>query len=136
MSLRQAAWLGLRVLTGVLSASVSLHAVYSAVAVDFRFNPVLTFLYCFLPGLSFFVFLFVRSPRTETMTQIAIFVGYVAAASLLGWRNCSADGYCTSVASVVLSVLGSRPVLASLSVATLTLLAWPSAATHKRAASA
>lgn len=135
MSLRQAAWLGIRVLTGLLSAGVSLHAVYSAIAVDFRFNPVLTFLYCLLPGISFFVFLFVRSPRTETMTQIAIFVGYVAAASLLGWRNCSAYGYCTSVTSAVLSVLGSRPVLASLAVAALTLLAWPSVAMRKGAAS-
>ncbi len=136
MSLRQAAWLGIRVLTGVLSASVTLHAVYSTIAVDFRFNPVLTLLYCLFPGLSFFVFLFVRSPRTETMTQIAVFVGYVASASILGWRNCSAYGYCTGIGSTVLTVLGSKPVLVSLVVAALTLLAWPLATLRKRAATA
>ncbi len=123
MNLRHVAWLVIKVLAALLSAAVSLHAVYSAIAVDFRFNPVLTFLYCLFPALSFFVFLFVRSARAEAATQIALFVGYLVTSSMLSWRNCSAYGYCTTVGATVLTLLRSKPILASLGVAVLTLLA-------------
>ncbi|MGB6193569.1 MAG: hypothetical protein WBF42_13965 [Terracidiphilus sp.] len=123
MNLRHVAWLLIKVLAAVLSAAVSLHAIYSAIAVDFRFDPMLTILYCLFPGLSFFVFLFVRSVRAEAATQIALFIGYAVTSSMLSWRNCSAYGYCTTAGATVLTVLRSKPMLASLGVALLTLLA-------------
>lgn len=123
MNLRHVAWLSIKVVAAVLSAAVSLHAAYSAIAVDFRFDPMLTALYCLFPGLSFFVFLFVRSARAEAAAQAALFLGYLVTASMLGWRNCSAYGYCSTAGATVLSVLQSKPMLASLGVAVLTLLA-------------
>ncbi len=136
MNLRKAIWLAARVLAGVLSAAVSLYAIYGAITVDMRFDPVLTFLYCLFPGLSFVVFLFMRSTRAATLTQIALFLGYLVTASMLGWRNCSAYGYCTTATATVLTMLRFRPVLASLGVAVLTLLASTLAAPRSRTARA
>lgn len=124
MNQRHVAWIVTRVLTGVLSAAVSLHAVYAVIAVDFRFNPVLTWLYCLFPGLSLLAFLFIRSVRAEALAQIVLFFGYVATASMLGWRNCSADGYCTTLSDTVWTVLQSKPVIALFVVVALSFIAW------------
>jgi hypothetical protein len=133
MNLRQAGWLVIKVVAGVLSASVSLHAIYAAIAVDFRFNPVLTLLYCLFPGLSFLVFLFVRSARTEAFMQTALFLGYLVTASMLGWRNCSAYGYCASVTSVIAAQLQSKTIAVSLAVASLSIVAWLIGSTRQSA---
>lgn len=124
MNQRHVAWIVTRVLTGLLSAAVSLHAVYEVTAVDFRFNPVVTWLYCLFPGVCLLAFLFIRSVRAEGLTQVVLFLGYIATASILGWRNCSADGYCTTVTDTVWTVLQSKPALALLAVALLSLIAW------------
>ncbi len=122
MNLRGIARLVLRTVAGVLAAAVSLYAIYSAIAVDFRFNPVLTFLYCLLPGLSFLVFLFVRRARREAVLQAALFIGYWVCASMLSWRTCSAYGYCISTVDTALGVLKARPALAFLAVVLLSLI--------------
>lgn len=134
MKLQHAGWLVIKVLAGVLSAIVSLHALYAAIVVDFRFNPVLTVLYCLFPALSFPVYLLVRSARAEALTQIVLFVGFLVTASMLGWRNCSAMGYCTTVSATVFTVLRFKFVLASLGVAAFTFVAWLIAEPRNRAA--
>jgi len=119
MKIRDVAWLGAKTVTGLLSAFVSLHAISSARTVDFRANPVLTVLYCVFSGLSFLVFLFVRSPRLEGGLQTILALGYLTTFSMLNWRTCAELGYCGAIASTVLETLKTRPVAAAFGVAIL-----------------
>jgi hypothetical protein len=134
MKIHQAAWLAIKVLAAVLSAIVSVHALYSATRVDLRIDVVVTSLYCLFPALSFVVFLFVRSARAEVVAQIILFLGYLVTASMLAWRNCSAIGYCTTVSATVTTVFRSSFILASFGVAVLTLIAWVLGDSRKRTA--
>ena len=112
MTLRNGAWLALMATGGVLSAGVSLYAVYAAYATDFRPNPVLTTAYCILPALCFPTFILVRRAR-RAATLLAIgALCFLAAYSALNWRTCAELGYCGSIATTVLVTLKTRIVLA------------------------
>jgi hypothetical protein len=123
MNPRSLAALAVKTLAALLSASVTLHAVYAAWAVDLRANPILTSLYCIFPGLSFLVFLFVRLPRPEAIIQAILAFGYLITASMLNWRTCAELGYCGTSASTVLETLRTKPILASFAVAILSFIA-------------
>ena len=123
MKIRDYAGLGTKTLAGLFSAYVTLHGIYSALRVDLRANPLLTILYCVFPGLSFFVFLFVRPPRPEAVMQTLLAVGYLITASMLDWRTCAELGYCGTVSSTVLETLRTKPVLAAFAVAILSVAA-------------
>ena len=119
MKSRNFAGLCIAALAGLLSAFVSLHAAYSAYAMDWRASPVLTALYCIFPGLCFPLFLFMRSPRLQAAAQAALALGYLTTFSMLSWRTCSELGYCGSVTATVMTVLKARPSLAILAVVAL-----------------
>lgn len=106
-------WLGLRVAVGVCSAFVTLHGLYGVYGLDFRRDTLVSVLYCLLPFLSFFVFLFVKAPKLEVLLHAIIAVGYLTTYSMLDWRTCDALGYCTTVAATVLQTLCTKAVLAS-----------------------
>jgi hypothetical protein len=119
MKIQEVGRLATRTAVGFLSAYVSLHALYSAYGVDFRANPLLTFLYCALPGLSFPAFFFVRTPRLESGLQAVLALGYLTTFSMLNWRTCAELGYCGSVTATVLETLRASPVSAAFSVVIL-----------------
>jgi hypothetical protein len=123
MNLRSLVALAVKTLAALLSASVTLHAIYAAWAVDLRANPILTSLYCIFPGLSFLVFLFVRLPRPEAIAQTILAFGYLTTASMLNWRTCAELGYCSTVASTVLETLKTKPILALFAVAIFSFIA-------------
>lgn len=103
----------LRLALGVCSAFVTLHGLYSATRVDFRFDTTVSVLYCVLPSLSAFVYLFVRGKKAATLLYALIALGYLTTYSMLSWRTCDSVGYCTSAAATVLETLRTKPVLAS-----------------------
>jgi hypothetical protein len=109
--------LGVKVVTGLLSISVTLHAISVFWAIDLRANPFVTYLYCLFPGLTFFVFLLVRPLRTKAALLWLLAVGYLLTASILNWRTCAELGYCGTVASTVIETLRTKPVLAAFAVA-------------------
>ena len=114
--------LGIKILTGLLSISVMLHALETAWAIDFRFDPLVTYLYCLCPGLMFFAFLFVRPLRMKAALLWLFAVGYLLTASILNWRTCAELGYCGTVATTVIQTLKTKPVLAAFAVALLSLV--------------
>ncbi|HEY6487521.1 MAG: hypothetical protein WCC26_02290 [Terracidiphilus sp.] len=113
MNLLGMSWVGLRVAVGVCSAFVTLHGLYGVYGLDFRRDTLVSVLYCLLPFLSFFVFLFIKAPKLETSLFALIAGGYLAAYSMLDWRTCDALGYCTSVTATVFKTLCTKAVLAS-----------------------
>jgi hypothetical protein len=109
-------WVGMRAAAGILSAVVTLHGVYSALAVDIRANSVLTALYCLFPSLSFPVFVFVKKPRLEVLLQAGLAIGYVTTYSMLNWRTCSELAYCGTMTLTVLETTRIRSVVAAFGV--------------------
>ncbi len=105
------------ILAGILSAAVTLYGVYSAIAIDFRQDPILTGLYSLLPFLSFPVFLLVRPAQRSAILLAILAVAYAGVFAALNWRTCAELGYCGSVASTVLETLSTRTVLAYFGVA-------------------
>jgi hypothetical protein len=117
MKARETAWLGARTFAGVLSMFVSLHAGFSALGVDFRFSPLLSILYCLVPGLSFAVFFFARPPRLEIKLHALLAMVYLTVYTMLNWRACAELGYCGAIGSTLIETLQVRPVLAAFGVA-------------------
>ena len=114
--------IGLKILTGLLSILVTLHGAFAAWAIDLRADPIVTFLYCLFPGLTFFVFIFVRPLRMKAALLSLLAVGYLLTASILNWRTCAENGYCSTIASIVFMTIRTKPVLASFAVALLSLI--------------
>ena len=119
MKLREVFWIALRTAAGVCALFVSIHGLWNIYGLDFRIDTLISALYCLLPFLSFFVFLFVKTPRLEVSLHAFIAVGYLAAFSFLNWRTCSAFGYCTTVADTIGTTLTTRPMLAAFAVVLL-----------------
>jgi hypothetical protein len=119
MKMRQLPWLALRIVTGVCALFVSLHGVWNLYGLDFRIDTVISTLYCLLPFLSFFVFLFAKPPRMQVLMHAMIAVGYLAAYSMLNWRTCSVFGYCVSVGATIFLTLRTKAVLAAFAVLVL-----------------
>jgi hypothetical protein len=117
MKVRETAWLGTRTVAGILSMFVSLNAGFSALGVDFRFSPLLSVLYCLVPGLSFAVFFFGRPPRLEFELHALLAIVYLTVYTMLNWRACAELGYCGAMSSTVIETLQVRPVMAAFGVA-------------------
>jgi len=116
MTTRELPWISLRTASGVCALYLSLHGVWNIYGLDFRIDTLISVLYCLLPFLSFFVFLFARQAKIELSLHILIAFGYFAAYVFLNWRTCSAFGYCTTVGSTIGTTLETKPVLAAFAV--------------------
>ena len=123
LKIREAVWLALMTVGGVASAAVTLYGMYSAYAVDFRQNTVLTILFCLLPFLCFPVFMLVGPARRSIVLQSVIDPAYLAVYSMLDWRTCAELGYCGSAISTVLETLRTPQVLACFAAALFSLAA-------------
>jgi hypothetical protein len=124
MKLRTAIVFLLRASAGVLSLAVTAYGVYSFTAADLLQDTALIFFFCFLPALSFPVFvLSMRWPKISNAAQWVIAAAYLAVYSQLDWRTCAEAGYCDGVARNILLTLRTRPVEASIAVAALTIAA-------------
>lgn len=116
-------WLS-RVLNALAAASsfgVMGWGVYSAWSIDFRMSPVLSFLYCALPILSFPLVVRIRRRRIPAWWLSVAACAYLAVYSMLNWRTCSAHGYCGSVAGTVFLTLKTPPMLAFVAAAACSL---------------
>jgi hypothetical protein len=102
----------LLLLAGCFSCVVSLHALWSAISIDYRFFPVLSFLYCALPLLSFPVFLLALAFRKLVVLQAIFAVAWLPVFAALNWRTCAETGYCGSIAATVIRSLMFRFTLA------------------------
>ncbi len=116
MTSRELPWIALRTAAGVCSLFVSLHGIWNIYGLDFRIDTVISVLYCLIPFLSFFLFVFVTRVHLELLLHATLAAGYLAAYTLLNWRSCIADGYCTTVGSTIGMTLRTKPVLAALGV--------------------
>jgi hypothetical protein len=122
MTIRRAAVVVHRVLTGIGSAILSLYGIYVYAGANLNLDTLLMSLYCFLPMLSFPVFLLsFRYRRTSVASHCTMAVVYCAVYSMLNWRSCSELGICSGVAATVLETLTTRPALLSIGVAGLNL---------------
>lgn len=119
MTLRNILWIALRTAAGVCALFVSLHGVWNLYGLDFRIDTIVSALYCLLPFLSFFIFLFARKPQRELILQVIIVFGYLMVYSMLNWRTCSGFGDCISVPSTVFETLQTKAVLAAFAVLVL-----------------
>jgi hypothetical protein len=124
MALREIVWIGLRTVAGLCSAVVTLYGLYGAYGLDFRRDILVSALYCLLPFLSFFVFLFARAPRTELWLHAFIACGFLAAYSILNWRSCNWLGDCTTVSATVFQTLSTKRALAAFGVFILSAFAF------------
>jgi hypothetical protein len=124
MSLREITWTALRTATGIASALVTLYGIYGAYGLDFRRDTIVSALYVCLPFLSFFVFLFVKAPRTELGLHALIACGFLTTYSILNWRSCNWLGDCTSVPSTIIATLSTKRVLAAWGVVLLSAAAY------------
>jgi hypothetical protein len=120
MTFRELPWIGLRIATGVCALFVSLHGVWNLYGLDFRIDTLISVLYCLLPFLSFFVFLFIKKPKLEVVVHFLIAVGYLATYSFLNWRTCTGFGDCTTMGETVRITFQTKPVLAAFVVLVLT----------------
>src|SRR5579863_2656018 len=125
MTSRELPWIGLRTATGVCALFVSLHGIWNLYGLDLRIDTLISVLYCLLPFLSFFVFLFMKRLELEVVAHVLIAAGYLASYAFLNWRTCSGFGYCTTVEATIQVTLLTKSVLAAVAVvflSTLTLL--------------
>lgn len=136
MARREFTWITLRVLTGVCAAFVTIRGAMGVYGMEFRQDTVMSVLYCALPFLSFFVFLFARRARLEFALHTLIAVGYLCSFVFLNWRTCMSFGYCTTLFATVWTTLMARPVLAAFAVVLLSAagFAVDSRTTRKRSA--
>jgi hypothetical protein len=111
MTFRRTGTLILTVLAGILSCMVTLHGIDSATAVDFRFSPALSSLYCVLPISSFPAYLLARKFRWLAMLQLILAIAYLPVYSALNWRSCSSLDVCTSVTATVILTLKTHAAL-------------------------
>jgi hypothetical protein len=112
-------WIALRTLTGVCALFLSVHGLWNLYGLDLRIDTLVSVLYCLLPFLSFFVFLFVKTARVEVAMHALIALGYATVYSILNWRTCSGFGDCISVGSTIAATVRTKSVLAALAVVIL-----------------
>ncbi|HLY40016.1 MAG TPA: hypothetical protein VKR52_02335 [Terracidiphilus sp.] len=123
MTTRNAAWLILMTVTGILSAAVTLYGIFSALVVDLRVDTVLIGLYCLLPIPAFPVFMLVRPQRRSTVLLFALAIAYLIVFSVVNRRSCIELGYCGSFASTLFQTMFLRPVLIYFASAVLSFIA-------------
>lgn len=114
MTQRELPWIVLRSAGGGCALLVSIHGLWNIYGLDFRIDTLSSILYCLLPFLSFFVFLFVKPAKLEISLHALIAVGYLAVYSFLNWRTCTAFGYCSTVTATVSTTLMTSSVVAAL----------------------
>jgi hypothetical protein len=123
MTIRGITWVVLLVLAGILSASVTVAGIWSALGLDFAQDTVLSIVYCALPMLCFPVFLLMRSRSQSGIVLSLMALTYLGAYSTLNWRTCSELGYCMSMMATAMETLSTNVVLAFFGVVILTLMA-------------
>lgn len=123
MTIRGIIWAVLLCIAGVISAIVSVHGVWSLLALDLRQDTILSCVYCVMPILSFPVLLLVRPQSRSAILLSLMALTYVGAYSTLNWRTCSELGYCESVVATVMQTLSTNMVLAFFTVVILSLIA-------------
>lgn len=114
MRSREVVNIDLRSVAGVCTLFVSLHGLWGAYGLDLRIDTAVAFLYCLLPVSSFFVFLFVRSPKIEVGLHCLVALGYWTTYAMLNQRTCTAFGDCGTIAATTSMTLTTQPVLALL----------------------
>lgn len=119
MAVRRIVRMCVVLLAGMLGCAVTLSGIFSALAVDVHFNPVLSILYCALPILSLPLFLLAFVFRKLIALQAIFAVAYLGVYSALNWRTCASLDYCGSVASTVLMTLRAPSALSFFAVAIL-----------------
>lgn len=122
--MQRAALIVCRILAGFASLFVTAYGVYVYAGTNLRMDTLLVSLYCFVPMLSFPVFLlsFWRH-RLSVALHAAMAIAFLIAYSMLNWRTCAEIGYCVSVAITVLETLSTRPSEATLAVVLFNLTA-------------
>ena len=139
MTVRRVASFLARAIVGIGSLLLSLYALYVYSGLNLRQDPVPMSLYCFLPTLSFPVYLLgIWRLRASVITHWVFAFVYLVAYSALDWRTCAELGYCKTVLATVLETAATRPVEAMFGVAFFNLIALllrkqPAAASQSRA---
>ena len=123
MTTQRLALIFCRAVTALASLMVSLIGVYVYAGSHLSLHALAIDLYCFLPLLSFPVFLlsFGRH-RQSVIAHWAMAFAYLIVYSILDWRTCSELGYCSSVAATVVQTLATSRSGLTFSVAVLNLL--------------
>jgi hypothetical protein len=123
MTIRGIIWAVLLCVAGVISAAVTIHGVWSLLAIDLQQDTVLSCVYCALPILCFPVLLLVRPQGRSAILLSLMAITYLGAYSVLNWRTCSELGYCESVLATVVQTLSTNSVLGFFAVVILSLAA-------------
>jgi hypothetical protein len=132
MRLHRAVYLLGRTLTGFGSIAVSMYGLYVYSGANLNLDTLMTRLYCFVPLLSFPVFvLSFWYRRLSIGLHWAMAIVYLVVYSMLDWRTCSELGYCSGVLVTVLQTLLTLPALVTLAVAFLNLSTYRSKMKHQ-----
>jgi hypothetical protein len=123
MTIRGIVWAVLLALAAVISAGVSVHGVWSYLAIDVKQDTSLTVIYCAMQVLCFPVLLLARPVNRAAFLLSLMALVYLAVFSALNWRTCSEHGYCQGVIGTVLQTLSTNTVLGYFSVVILCLIA-------------
>jgi hypothetical protein len=124
MTIRRVASFFFRTMAGIGSLLLAMYALYVYSGFNLSQDPVPESLYCFLPMLSFPVYLLgIWRLRASVVTHWAFAFVYLAAYSALDWRTCAALGYCKSVPATVLETATAHSVEAMFGVAIFNLIA-------------
>jgi hypothetical protein len=123
MTIRAIIWVVLLALAGIFSAAVTLHGVWSIIAIDLNQDTLLSLVYCCLPMLCFPVFLLVRPVQRSAFVLSLMALTYLGAYTALNWRTCSELGYCDSLLATTMQTLSTNMVLAFFAVVVLSLMA-------------
>ena len=108
----------LRTLAALGSLFLSLYGVYAYSGLNLNLDTLPTSLYCFLPMISFPLFLLsIWVRRWSVAMQWSVAAVYLIDYSALNWRTCSELGYCSSVAATVWMTFATRPVVILFAVA-------------------
>jgi len=122
MNIRGVVWILLTAVGSILSAGVSLHALYAAMRMDWHQDTLITTAYCLSPLLCFPVFILVRHAKRRALALGLLICGFLIAYFALSRRTCAELGYCGSAISTVVLTVKTRAALAFLAVAAISLV--------------
>jgi hypothetical protein len=123
MTIRGIIWAILLCIAAIIGAGVSIHGVWSFLAIDLKQDTAMSFIYCAVQVLCFPVFLLARPVSRAAFVLSLMALVYLAVYSALNWRTCSEYGYCQSVIGTVLQTLSTNTVLGFFAVVILSLIA-------------
>lgn len=123
MTVRGIIWAVILAIAAVISAGVSVHGVWSFLAIDLQQDTSMTIIYCVMQVLCFPVLLLARPASRAAFFLSLMALVYLAVFSALNWRTCSEHGYCQGVVGTVLQTLSTNTVLGFFAVVILCLIA-------------